>query len=183
MELTKQKIKSAFETLKGDFGYTNKLAAPHIEKVVVSAGTGKRAKIDKNWNAHVRSRLTQITGQAPAVRQAKKSIAQFKIRTGDEIGMAATLRGEKALSFVDKLVHIALPRTRDFRGISATGIDEMGNLTIGIKEHTIFPVCADEDLRDVFSFAITIVTSASTKEEARAFFGHLGMPFIKEVEK
>lgn len=179
MELTQQKVKTSFDTLKEAFGYKNPQSAPRIEKVVVSVGTGKRAKVDKNWNDLVRDRLTKITGQAPSVRQAKKSIAQFKIRTGDQIGQAVTLRGEKATSFVDKLIHVALPRTRDFRGVSATGIDEMGNLTLGIKEHTIFPVTADEDLRDVFSFAVTIVTTAKTKEEARAFFDHIGIPFKK----
>ena len=180
MELTQQKQKTAFDVLKADFGYQNVMAAPHIEKVVVSVGTGKRAKTDKRWNDHVADRLTKITGQAPSLRQAKKSIAQFKIRTGDQIGLTTTLRGEKALSFFDKLIHVALPRTRDFRGIAATGVDEMGNLTIGVKEHTIFPATADEDLNDVFGLSVTVVTTASSKEEARAFFDYLGVPCKKD---
>jgi len=180
MELTQAKIKKAFDTLKDTFGYKNVMAAPTIDKVVVSVGTGKRSKNIKGWNEQVADRLTKITGQKPSLRQAKKSIASFKVRAGDTVGVAVTLRGEKATSFVDKLVHIALPRTRDFRGISADAIDSMGNITIGIKEHTIFPVTADEDLKDVFSMAITIATTASTKEEALVFFQHLGLPFKKK---
>ncbi len=183
MELTQAKVNNAFAVLKDDFGYANPMAAPKITKVVVSAGTGKRAKVTRDWNAHVQDRLTKITGQQPALRQAKKSIATFKLREGDQIGVTTTLRGEKALSFVDKLIHIALPRTRDFRGIAATGVDQMGNLTIGIKEHTIFPIAADEDLQNVFGLAITIVTTAKTQAEAMAFFTYLGVPFKKEVEK
>ena len=179
MELTQQKQHTAFDILKTSFGYQNVMAAPRIEKVVISVGTGKRAKIDKRWNDHVADRLIKITGQAPALRQAKKSIAQFKIRTGDQIGLTVTLRGEKALSFFDKLIHVALPRTRDFRGVAATGVDAMGNLTLGIKEHTIFPATADEDLSDVFGLSVTVVTTARTKAEARAFFDHLGVPFKK----
>lgn len=183
MELTQVKVKNTFTVLKEDFGYQNPMSAPKITKVVVSAGTGKRAKVMRDWNAHVQDRLTKITGQQPALRQAKKSIATFKLREGDQIGVTTTLRGEKALSFVDKLIHIALPRTRDFRGIAATGVDEMGNLTIGIKEHSIFPITAEEDLQNVFSLAVTIVTTAKTKAEAMAFFTHLGIPFKKEAPK
>ncbi len=177
MMLTKEKQQNAFKALKESQGYTNVMRTPRIVKVVVSSGTGK-AK-DKNRNTLVSERLTSILGQKPSARSAKQSIAQFKSREGDVIGMAATLRGEKMYSFLDKLIHIALPRTRDFRGVNTTAVDDMGNLTIGIKENTIFPETSDEDLKDVFGLAVTIVTTAKSKEEALAFFTYLGIPFKK----
>jgi large subunit ribosomal protein L5 len=127
----------------------------------------------------IEDRLMRITGQKPSARAAKQSIAQFKMRQGDIVGYQVTLRGARMYDFIDKLIHIALPRTRDFRGLPATAIDDMGNLTIGIRENTIFPEAADEDLKDVFGMAITIVTTAQSKEEADAFFRHLGVPFRK----
>ena len=111
------------------------------------------------------------------------SIASFKVREGDTVGLQTTLRGARMYDFLDKLIHIALPRTRDFRGLKATAIDEMGNLTIGIKEHTIFPETSDEDVKDVFGLAITVVTNCKTKEEAEAFFRHLGVPLRAEEAK
>lgn len=175
--LTKEKQQAAFDALKESQGYTNRMRTPRIVKVVVSSGTGK-AK-DKNRNELVSSRMTQIVGQKPAPRAAKASIAQFKMREGDVIGFQATLRGDRMYSFIDKLIHVALPRTRDFRGIPDSGVDQMGNLTIGIKENTIFPETSDEDLKDVFGLAVTIVTTAKTREEALAFFRYLGIPFKK----
>ena len=177
MSLTKEKNQSSFKTLSEKFGYKNVLQAPKIVKVIISSGVGS-AK-DKNRVQVVESRLARITGQKPAARAAKASIAQFKVREGDIVGYQVTLRGVRMYDFLDKLIHIALPRTRDFRGTPATAIDEMGNLTIGIKEHSIFPEAAEEDLKDVFGFAITIVTTAKTKEEADAFFRHIGIPFKK----
>jgi len=177
MMLTKEKQQAAYKALAESQGYTNAMRAPRIMKVVVSSGTGK-AK-DKNRNTLVSGRLARITGQKPAPRAAKASIAQFKMREGDVIGFQATLRGERMYSFLDKLIHIALPRTRDFRGISETAVDQMGNLTIGIKENTIFPETSDEDLKDVFGLAVTVVTTAKSKEEALAFFKYLGVPFKK----
>jgi large subunit ribosomal protein L5 len=176
MMLSKEKVQTSFEALSEKFGYTNRLRAPRIVKVVVSSGVGKA---DKNRMQLVSERLARITGQKAAPRAAKASIAQFKMREGDIVGYQVTLRGARMYDFIDKLIHIALPRTRDFRGLSAGAIDDMGNLTIGIKEHTIFPEAADEDLKDVFGIAITIVTTAKNKEEADAFFRHLGIPFKK----
>lgn len=173
--LTKERQQTAFEALGESQGYKNKMRAPRIVKVVVSSGTGK-AK-DKNRNKLVEEKLALITGQKPASRAAKASIAQFKMREGDVIGFQVTLRGARMFDFIDKVIHIALPRTRDFRGINRTAVDEMGNLTIGIKENTIFPETTDEDLKDVFGLAVTIVTTAKSKEEATAFFQHLGVPF------
>lgn len=175
--LTKQKQQTAFEALKEAFGYTNRLQAPRIMKVVISSGTGK-AK-DKNRDAVVLDRLARITGQKPSARPAKVSIAQFKMREGDIVGYQVTLRGARMYDFLDKLIHIALPRTRDFRGINESSVDGMGNMTIGIKEHTIFPETSDEDLKDIFGLAVTVVTTAKAKPEAAAFFRHLGVPFKK----
>lgn len=177
MENTKEKVAKAFEVMKGDFAYQNNMQAPRIDKVVVSVGVGSVK--DKNKIELIQDRLTKITGQKTSPRPAKKSIATFKLREGDIIGYKTTLRGERANDFIDKLIHVALPRTRDFRGLTISSIDEMGNLSIGIKEHTIFPETSDEDLRDVFSLSVTIVSTASTKEEAEAFFKYLGIPFKK----
>jgi large subunit ribosomal protein L5 len=174
MMLTKQRQESAFKTLSDSFGYKGPMAAPRIQKVVVSVGTGSNK--DKNRGALVADRLAKITGQHAAPRSAKKSIAAFKSREGDVVGYQVTLRGARMYDFLEKLIHIALPRTRDFRGLAPTAIDEMGNLTIGIKEHSIFPETSDEDLKDVFGLAVTTVTSAKGKKEAEAFFRHLGFP-------
>lgn len=165
---------SSFETLKGAFGYTNRMQAPKLVKVVISTGTGKIK--DKKKVELIQDRIARITGQKSAPRGAKKSIATFKLRKGDVIGYQVTLRGARMYDFLDKLNHIALPRSRDFRGISPKTIDAMGNITIGIKEHTIFPETSDENLSDVFGLAITIVSSAKSKKEADAFYRHIGVP-------
>jgi large subunit ribosomal protein L5 len=181
METTQTRIKNAYGALKTDFGYTNVMQAPKVEKVVVSVGTGRVQ--DKAKIALIQDRLAQITGQKPSPRPAKQSIASFKLREGDIIGYQITLRGARMMHFLDKLINLALPQTRDFRGLKVTAIDEMGNYTIGIKEHTIFPECGDEEIRDVFSLAITIVTTAKDKKEAEAFLRHIGLPLKKEEVK
>ena len=175
MQHTKTKIEETHKAL----GYKNKLAAPHITKVVIASATGSGMKKDREKNDTVIDRLTKITGQRPTVRAAKQSVASFKIRQGDKVGVAVTLRGARMQHFLDKLINIALPRTKDFRGIDPRAVDAIGNITIGIKEHTIFPETSDEDLRNVFGLAVTIVTTAKGKDEALAFFKHLGIPFKK----
>ncbi|PIP73801.1 MAG: 50S ribosomal protein L5 [Candidatus Lloydbacteria bacterium CG22_combo_CG10-13_8_21_14_all_47_15] len=179
MESTKEKQKTVYDELKGEFGYTNRMATPKIVKVVVSTGTGRRMRTDREWNELVADRLAKITGQKPAPRGAKKSIANFKVRQGEVIGESVTLRGERMYAFLDKLFGIAIPRMRDFRGLPVMSVDEMGNFTTGIREHTIFPETADEDLRDVFGMSVTIVTTAKNKAEAIAFLKHIGVPFKK----
>ena len=174
MKISEQKQKSAFDTLKGTFKYPNVMASPKLVKIVVSSGVGK-AK-DKNRLKLVEEKLARITGQKPSARAARKSIASFKLREGEVVGYQVTLRGQRMYEFLDKLVHIALPRTRDFRGLSKTSIDEMGNYTIGIRENSIFPETSEEDLKDVFGLSITFVTTAKTKEEAEAFLRHLDLP-------
>ncbi|MFM2374050.1 MAG: hypothetical protein RLZZ234_45 [Candidatus Parcubacteria bacterium] len=179
MEQTKQKVAKSFEALKGEFGYTNVMQAPKLAKVVISVGVGKVS--DKNRRKMIEDRLGRITGQKVTPRAAKKSVASFKSRQGDIIGYQATLRGARMNHFLDKLIHIALPRTRDFRGIALSSIDDMGNISIGLKENTIFPETSDEDVKDVFGFAITIVTTAKTKKEAEAFLRLIGFP-LQEVK-
>ena len=160
--------------MKGSFGYKNKLQAPRLVKAVISTGVGKIK--DKKKIEIIEDRLARITGQKAAPRGAKQSIASFKVRAGDIVGYQVTLRGARMYDFLDKLVHIALPRTRDFRGIAPKAIDTLGNITLGIKENTIFPETSDEELKDVFGFAVTIVTTAKSKKEADAFFRHIGVP-------
>ncbi|HVS79532.1 MAG TPA: 50S ribosomal protein L5 [Candidatus Paceibacterota bacterium] len=176
--MTKQKTAKAFESLKESQGYTNKMQAPRLVKVVVSAGTGSFK--DKTKNQTVVDRLRKITGQEPSQRGAKQSIAAFKVRQGDPVGYQITLRGARMYDFLDRLLNVALPRTKDFRGIPSTSIDEMGNYTLGIREHTIFPETADEDIRDLFGLSVTVVTSATSKDEAKAFLEYLGFPFKKD---
>jgi len=175
---TAQKDKETFEALKEKFGYTNPNQAPHIEKVVVSSGVGSIT--DKNKLKLIGEKMALITGQKPASQNAKKSIAQFKVREGQLAGYRSTLRGANAYGFLDKVINIAFPRTRDFRGVSKDSVDEMGNYSFGIKEHTIFPETADEELRNVFGFSVTIVTTSNSKEETLALLEHIGIPFKKE---
>jgi len=180
--MVKEKIQKAFENLKESLGYSNAMVVPRVEKVVVSSGVGKRAKTNKNFIELVTDRLSIITGQKPAARPAKKSIAGFKIRQGDPVGLSVTLRGSRMIQFLDKLIHVALPRTKDFRGIKRSAVDSMGNLTIGIKEHTIFPEVADEELSNTFGLSIVLVSSAKTRDEAMKYFEYIGIPFAKEKE-
>ena len=183
----KEKEKEIFEKMKTAFHYKNSMATPRMQKVVINVGTGTLMKKDKNKNEAITSRLAQITGQKPALRGAKQSVASFKVRQGDPIGVVVTMRGGRMYAFLEKLINVAIPRTKDFRGINRSGVDNIGNLTIGIKEHTIFPETADEDIRDVFGMSITLVSSAKTRKEGLAFFELLGVPFkkedVKEVKK
>lgn len=176
----KEKEVEAFAKMKTEFHYKNAMATPKIQKIVINVGTGTYMKKDSKKNDAITERLAKITGQKPTPKGAKKSIASFKIRQGDPIGILVTLRGKRMYAFLDKLINVALPRTKDFRGIARTAVDNVGNVTIGIKEHTIFPETADEDIRDVFGMSITIVSTAKNKKEGTAFFTLLGIPFKKE---
>ena len=175
----KEKEIESIEKMKGAFHYKNTMAAPKMVKVILNVGTGTAIKKDKNKNDAIGDRLAKITGQKGALRGAKQSIASFKIRQGDPIGVVVTLRGKRMYAFLEKLINVALPRTKDFRGINPKAVDDIGNLTLGIKEHTIFPETADEDIKDVFGLAITLVSTAKDKKEGKAFFDLLGVPFKK----
>lgn len=181
METLKEKYKKIFELMKADFGYTNIMETPKISKITVSVGIGSIS--DKNKVTLIEDRITKITGQKPAVRKAKQSIAAFKLREGSDVGYQVTLRGPRMESFFEKLVNIALPRTKDFRGLSRNGVDEMGNYTLGLKEHTIFTEAADEELKNIFGMSITINTTAKSKAEAVALLTQLGWPFKKEADE
>ena len=178
---SKEKNTTSFKALSAELGLKNVMQAPKLKKVIVSVGTGSLK--DKTKTKLIEDRLAKITGQKAAPRGARLSIATFKLRQGDTVGYQVTLRGPRMHAFVDRLLGTALPRTKDFRGITETAIDDMGNYTLGVKEHTIFPETSDEDIRDVFGMAITFVTSAKDKKQALAFFKHLGFPFKKAETK
>jgi large subunit ribosomal protein L5 len=172
--------KESWKTLGPKLGLKNPMQAPQLSKIVISSGFGSVK--DKKKIELIADRLAKITGQKAAVRVTKKAIATFKTRVGDPIGYQITLRGKRMNEFLDRLIHIALPRTKDFRGLSRTAVDDMGNYTLGIKEHTIFPETSDEDLKDVFGMAITIVTTSNDKKATLAFLEHLGLP-LKRAEE
>ena len=179
MKSTKEKTKESYNALKTELGLVNSMQAPKIIKVAVSSGVGSIK--DKKKLDLIADRLSKITGQKAVRKGAKISIAAFKVRAGDTVGMQVTLRGTRMYDFLDRLINIALPRTKDFRGLSSRGIDEMGNHTLGIRENTIFPECGDEDLRDVFGLSVTIVTNVKDPKKTKAFLAYLGFPF-KKVE-
>lgn len=171
-------VKTAVPALRRQFGYANTLAAPRILKVVVNVGVG-RFREPKQQEA-VRRALALITGQAPQARPAKKAIAAFKTRRGLLVGYRVTLRGRRMWDFLTRLVAIALPRQRDFRGISPKAFDGRGNLTIGLGEHIVFPELIGEDVPLLFGLEVSVVTNAKKREEGVALFRGLGFP-IKEV--
>lgn len=173
----KEKLQSVYATLKDTLGTKNPMQAPRITKVVLGTGIGKVS--DKARLKLIRERLALIAGQQVSDRRAKQSIASFKLREGDIVGYAVTLRGKHMYNFLDKLIHVALPNTRDFQGLKNTSVDAMGNYSLGITEHTIFPECHQDELKDIFSFGITIVTTAKSKEDTLALLRHIGLPLQK----
>lgn len=158
------------------FGYKNVMEIPKIEKVVINMGVGDAVGNPKAMDAAVND-LTQIAGQRPIVTRAKKSVAAFKIRQGMPIGAKVTLRGERMYYFLDKLFNVALPRVRDFHGVSPRGFDGRGNYTLGVKEQLIFPEIEYDKIDKIRGMDITIVTTAKTDEEARELLRLMGMPF------
>jgi len=161
------------------FGFKNVMQIPHIEKVVVNIGLGEALDNPKALESAVAD-LTQITGQKPVLTKAKKDISNFKLRAGRLIGTKVTLRGERMWSFLDRLLNIALPRVRDFRGVSTNAFDGRGNYTLGIKDQLVFPEIEYDKIDKLRGMEITIVTSAKTDEQARALLQLLGMPFSKK---
>jgi large subunit ribosomal protein L5 len=157
----------------------NVMQVPRIEKVVVNIGVGEALDNAKALDAAVAD-LTLITGQKPVVNKARKSIAAFKLREGRAIGVKVTLRGERMWSFLDRLMNIALPRVRDFRGISPNSFDGRGNYTLGLREQLVFPEIDYDKIDKLRGMEITIVTSAKTDEEGRQLLSMLGMPFRKD---
>lgn len=173
--------KEAMPAMRAAFGYGNIMGAPRVSKVVVTIGVGKiREEKDR---AEIQKYLALITGQKPAARAAKKAIAAFKTREGLVIGYQATLRGPRMYDFLSRLVNIALPRTRDFHGLEETSFDGSGNLTIGVREHIVFPEMAGEDYRMLFGIAVTVVTSAQSREEGMALLRAMGFPLKKKDDE
>mgnify|MGYP001126348286 FL=1 len=162
--------------LMKEFGYTSVMQVPKLEKIIVNIGAGEGSKDEKFITAAVND-LTQITGQKPVVTKARKSIAGFKIREGQPVGVKVTLRGENMYYFFEKLVKVGLPRVRDFRGVSAHSFDGHGNYTLGIKEQLIFPEIEYDDVVKVRGMDIVFVTTAKSNEEAKSLLKGFGMPF------
>ena len=168
--------KEVAPALKKEFGYTNVMAIPKIEKVVVNMGLGEATSNAKVVDTGA-DELGKITGQKAAVRKAKKSIAQFKLRQGMPVGAMVTLRGERMYEFLDRLITIALPRVRDFRGVSAKGFDGRGNYTLGLKDQLIFLEIDYLKVDKGRGMNVSVVTTARTDEEARKLLQLMGMPF------
>ncbi len=175
MKLKEKYLKEAIPQMKEKFGYRSNLAVPRIEKVVLNTGFSPVIRDDK-FQEEVAQDMAIITGQKPAFRQAKKSIAGFKTREGMKVGLAVTLRGQRMHDFLDRLIHIVLPRGRDFRGLDKKNIDQNGNLNIGMKEQIVFPEISAESARNIFGLEIAVVTTAKTKKEGKELFRLLGFP-------
>ena len=161
------------------FSFKNVMQIPHIEKVVVNIGLGEALDNPKALESAVAD-LTQITGQKPVLTKARKDISNFKLRAGRLIGTKVTLRGERMWSFLDRLLNIALPRVRDFRGVPTNAFDGRGNYTLGLRDQLVFPEIEYDKIDKLRGMEITIVTSAKTDEQARALLQLLGMPFSKK---
>lgn len=163
-------------SLEQEMGYANPMQVPRLSKIVVNMGLGEGATNAKLLESSVEE-IGLITGQKPVVTRAHKSIANFKLREGMTIGCAVTLRGERMYEFFDRLVNVALPRVRDFRGISDRSFDGRGNYSLGIREHVIFPEIDLDKVDRIKGFTVSLVTSAKTDREGRALLRALGMPF------
>jgi large subunit ribosomal protein L5 len=164
------------DAMKAEFGYRNPMQVPRLVKIVVNMGVGDAARDAKVMEGAVRD-LAAITGQKPQIRRAKKSIAQFKLREGMPIGAKVTLRGDRMWEFLDRLLSIALPRIRDFRGLDGRKLDGHGNYTFGLTEQSVFHEVDQDRIDRVRGMDITIVTTAKTDDEGRALLKHLGFPF------
>ncbi|KDA07076.1 50S ribosomal protein L5 [Microbacterium sp. CH12i] len=179
----KQKYKAEIQQkMRDEFGYENVMQIPGLVKVVVNTGVGEAARDSKVIDGAVTD-LTKITGQKPLVTKARKSIAQFKLREGQPIGAHVTLRGDRAWEFLDRLVSLALPRIRDFRGLSPKQFDGHGNYTFGLQEQSVFHEIDQDNIDRVRGFDITVVTTAKTDAEGRALLRYLGFPFTAEGAK
>ncbi len=170
--------KTVVPAMQKSFGIENVMAVPKIEKVVVNTGIGGIVKEDKTIERIVKD-LTMIIGQKPVLRKAKKSISGFKLRQGVNVGISVTLRGKRMYDFLDRLISIALPRSKDFRGIEVKNFDKMGNLNFGIKESSIFPEINYENVKDIFGLEVTVVTTAKNREKGIELLRQMGFPIKK----
>jgi large subunit ribosomal protein L5 len=172
-DLYKSKIVPA---LRERYGYKSTMAVPKIQKVVVSMGVGKAVQ-DKKFLESAQQDLMMITGQKPLVIRAKKSVSNFKVRQGDQTGLKVTLRGQRMYEFMDRLINLAIPRVKDFRGLSPRSFDGEGNYSLGMNEQTVFPEIDPAKVQNAQGMNITFVTTAGTDDEARALLKLFGMPF------
>lgn len=185
LRLKDKYIKEIVPLLQEKFGFKNKMAIPKIIKVVVNTGFGKliankSSDEQKKIYEAIVNDLSLICGQKPIITKIKKSIAGFKIRKGMPVGSCVVLRGEKAYDFLEKLINLILPRSRDFQGIKPQSVDQKGNLTIGLKEHIVFPEISPEKVKNIFGLEITISTTAKNKEQGIELLKLLGFPFKKD---
>jgi len=173
--LKEKYTKEVVPKIKKEFSYKNNLAVPRIEKVVINVGTGKVISDAKGFDRVLKD-LAAISGQAPVITKAKKSISSFKIREGMTVGAMVTLRNGRMYEFLDRLISVSLPRVRDFRGLDKKSFDGKGNLTIGLKEHIVFPEISSEDVKSIFGLEVSIITTAKTDEEGQKLLKLLGFP-------
>ncbi len=162
--------------LEKEFGYTNAHAVPRIEKIVLTVGLSAKNK-DQKLAESVEESLRRITGQRPIKTLAKKSLSNFKIRKGMTVGMQVTLRGQRMFDFLEKFIHLTLPRVRDFRGLAKATVDARGNLSVGFREHVAFPEISPDEIERVHGLGVTIVTTAKTRKEGTSLLQQLGFPF------
>ena len=174
--LKERYAKEVVPALKKEFGYANAMAIPKVEKVVINMGLGEATANIKIIDTGA-DELARVTGQKPVTRRAKKSIAQFKVRKGQPVGTMVTLRGERMWEFLDRLVSIALPRVRDFKGVSPKGFDGRGNYTLGLRDQLLFPEIDYMKVDKARGMNVSVVTTAKTDEEARKLLQFIGMPF------
>lgn len=174
-DLYKSKIVSG---LTSEFGYKSVMAVPKVEKIVISMGLGKALQ-DKKYLDNAIKDMTALSGQKPLICKAKKSVSNFKVRQGDKTGLKVTLRQERMYEFMDRLINLAIPRVKDFRGLNPNGFDGRGNYTMGVDEQSVFPEIDPVRIETTQGMNITFVTSAATDEQGRAMLTMFGMPFRK----
>jgi len=177
--LYKKYQKDVIPKMKEKFGYTNNLAVPHIVKVSLNVGINAR-NTDTNHLENVEGTLKKITGQKPIRTKARQAISAFKVKENMVVGVAVTLRGKRMYDFLDKLINISLPRVRDFRGIPLKNVDKNGNLSIGFKEHNVFPEIKSDEIDRTHGLQISLATTAGNKEQGEELFRLLGFPFVKK---
>lgn len=180
--LKEKYIKEVVPEMKKEFGYKNNMAVPRITKVVVNAGLGNILKDSKDDFEKIMEDMTSILGQKPVVTKAKKAIAGFKIREGMPVGLMATLRGERMYEFLDRLITIALPQVRDFRGLNKKGFDRNGNFNIGIREHIIFSEVNRDVIKNIIGFEVNVATTAETDDQACMLLKKMGFPIVDKIK-
>ena len=183
VRLKEKYISEVVPRMKEELGYTNIMSVPKITKIVVNVGLGRIIKDSKDDLKRISIDVENIVGQKPVVTKAKKAISNFKTRIGMPLGLTVTLRGAKMYEFLDRLVNIALPQVRDFRGLSKKSFDRNGNYNIGLKEHIIFPEVGKDDIKTIFGMEININTTAKTDEEAYGLLKNMGLPIVEKINR